>query len=79
VVLRRFASNSARSRGLLCVCVGAIEQVTGNAKNGLVWLAVALIVGAVASLRLRHGNESLAAPLGASSRGPLLNAENDAR
>ncbi|AOJ83447.1 hypothetical protein WS86_22525 [Burkholderia savannae] len=37
--------------------VGAIEQATGHAKNGLAWLAIALVVAALASLRLRHGRE----------------------
>ncbi|MBI0329775.1 MFS transporter [Burkholderia plantarii] len=37
--------------------VGAIEQATGNAKNGLTLLAVALAVAAVAALRLKHGGE----------------------
>ncbi|WP_321872435.1 MFS transporter [Burkholderia ubonensis] len=41
--------------------VGAIEQVTGNAKNGLTLLAAALAVAAVASLALRHGHERPAA------------------
>ncbi|WP_414439360.1 MFS transporter [Burkholderia sp. 22PA0106] len=37
--------------------VGAIEQATGNAKNGLTLLAVALAIAAVVALRLKHGNE----------------------
>lgn len=37
--------------------VGAIEQATGNAKNGLTLLAAALVVAAFASLALRHGHE----------------------
>ncbi|AOJ04356.1 hypothetical protein WS70_21140 [Burkholderia mayonis] len=37
--------------------VGTIEQVTGNAKNGLAFLAIALVVAAFASLRLKHGHE----------------------
>ncbi len=37
--------------------VGAIEQATGNAKNGLTLLAAALAIAAVAALRLRHGDE----------------------
>ena len=35
--------------------VGAIEQATGNAKNGLTLLAAALVIAAFASLALRHG------------------------
>ncbi|MEK6367140.1 MAG: MFS transporter [Burkholderia gladioli] len=37
--------------------VGAIEQATGDAKNGLTLLAVALAIAAVVALRLRHGGE----------------------
>jgi cyanate permease len=37
--------------------VGAIEQATGNAKNGLTLLAAALVIAAFASLALRHGHE----------------------
>jgi nitrate/nitrite transporter NarK len=37
--------------------MGLIEQSTGSATNGLIVLAVALIVAAVCSLRLRHGDE----------------------
>ncbi|WP_175693084.1 MFS transporter [Burkholderia ambifaria] len=41
--------------------VGAIEQATGNAKNGLTLLTAALVVAAFASLALRHGHERPAA------------------
>ncbi|RKT13872.1 sugar phosphate permease [Paraburkholderia sp. RAU2J] len=37
--------------------MGLIEQSTGSATNGLIVLAVALIIAAVGSLRLRHGDE----------------------
>ncbi|MDN7715343.1 MFS transporter [Burkholderia gladioli] len=37
--------------------VGAIEQATGDAKNGLTLLAVALAIAAGVALRLRHGGE----------------------
>ncbi|WP_186259663.1 MFS transporter [Burkholderia gladioli] len=37
--------------------VGAIEQATGDAKNGLTLLAVALAIAAVVALRLRRGGE----------------------
>jgi MFS family permease len=37
--------------------MGLIEQSTGSATNGLVVLAVALIIAAACSLRLRHGDE----------------------
>ncbi|SAL44966.1 major facilitator transporter [Caballeronia peredens] len=37
--------------------MGIIEQTTGRAMNGLVCLAVALLVAAACSVRLRHGNE----------------------
>ncbi|WP_323120391.1 MFS transporter [Burkholderia alba] len=42
--------------------VGAIEQTTGNAKNGLALLAAALLLAAIASLRLRQGHETTARP-----------------
>ncbi|MDR5774040.1 MULTISPECIES: MFS transporter [unclassified Caballeronia] len=38
--------------------MGIIEQSTGKAMNGLVCLAVALIVAAICSVRLRHGHET---------------------
>lgn len=41
--------------------VGAIEQATGNAKNGLTLLTATLVVAAFASLALRHGHERPAA------------------
>ncbi|WP_089340765.1 MFS transporter [Burkholderia singularis] len=37
--------------------VGTIEQVSGDAKNGLLLLAAALVIAALASLRLRGGRE----------------------
>lgn len=40
--------------------MGIIEQTTGRAMNGLVCLAVALLIAAVCSARLRHGNEERA-------------------
>ncbi|SAK44979.1 major facilitator transporter [Caballeronia pedi] len=40
--------------------MGIIEQTTGRAMNGLVCLAIALLIAAVCSTRLRHGNEQRA-------------------
>ncbi|WP_250516558.1 MFS transporter [Caballeronia sp. INDeC2] len=40
--------------------MGIIEQTTGRAMNGLVCLAIALLIAAVCSTRLRHGNEDRA-------------------
>jgi len=44
--------------------MGMIEQSTGNPMNGLVILAGALLLAAVASLGLRHGSERRAAASG---------------
>jgi nitrate/nitrite transporter NarK len=38
--------------------MGIIEQSTGRAVNGLVFLAIALIIAAACSVRLRHGHET---------------------
>lgn len=38
--------------------IGMVEQTTGKAINGLGFLAMALVIGAVFSRRLRHGNET---------------------
>lgn len=46
--------------------MGIIEQSTGNPKNGLVILAGALLLAALSSLALRHGNESRAAQMSGS-------------
>ncbi|WP_321800980.1 MFS transporter [Caballeronia sp. J97] len=50
--------------------MGIIEQTTGRAMNGLVCLAVALLIAAVCSTRLRHGNEQRAE----DKRGVMSNA-----
>jgi nitrate/nitrite transporter NarK len=50
--------------------MGIIEQTTGRAMNGLVCLAVALLIAAVCSTRLRHGNEERAE----DKRGVMSNA-----
>ena len=50
--------------------MGIIEQTTGRAMNGLVCLAVALLIAAVCSARLRHGNEQRAD----DKRGVMSNA-----
>ncbi|SAK62017.1 major facilitator transporter [Caballeronia glebae] len=50
--------------------MGIIEQTTGRAMNGLVCLAVALLIAAVCSTRLRHGNEERAD----DKRGVMSNA-----
>jgi cyanate permease len=49
--------------------MGLIEQSTGNAMNGLVILAGALVLAAVCSLALRHGNEESGARVSGSSQG----------
>jgi hypothetical protein len=46
--------------------MGLIEQSTGNAMNGLVVLAGALVFAAVCSLALRHGNEERGARVAGS-------------
>jgi MFS family permease len=50
--------------------MGIIEQTTGRAMNGLVCLAIALLIAAVCSTRLRHGNEDCAD----DKRGVMSNA-----
>ncbi|WP_235024777.1 MFS transporter [Caballeronia arvi] len=50
--------------------MGIIEQTTGHAMNGLLCLAVALLIAAVCSARLRHGNEERAD----AKRGVMSNA-----
>jgi cyanate permease len=49
--------------------MGLIEQSTGNAMNGLVILAGALVLAAVCSLALRHGNEESGARVSGSRQG----------
>jgi uncharacterized membrane protein YkgB len=46
--------------------MGLIEQSTGNAMNGLVILAGALVLAAGCSLALRHGNEERGARVAGS-------------
>ncbi|SAL35113.1 MFS transporter [Caballeronia humi] len=47
--------------------MGLIEQSTGRAMNGLVALAVALVIAAVCSLRLRHGAEERQTTVGTAA------------
>jgi nitrate/nitrite transporter NarK len=47
--------------------MGLIEQSTGRAMNGLVALAVALVIAAVCSLRLRHGAEDRQTTVGTAA------------
>ena len=47
--------------------MGMIEQSTGNAVNGLKFIAVVLVVAALAALRLRQGHERKSTKGGALS------------
>ncbi|WP_321893730.1 MFS transporter [Paraburkholderia tropica] len=48
--------------------IGMVEYTTGKAINGLGFLAIALVVGAVFSRRLRHGNEDVDPSHGEATR-----------